>query len=130
MRNINECQFVMVLLCADCRTELNRTIQLSADELTKLNTLSSAFAAGKCPNGCRSTFSDLNINTELVIHDAETGIEVERHTFNYLQGHFYSDDYDKVCDCEPDDTEVYFSDKYPPVHGRCGRWLEPYRSKL
>jgi len=54
--------FVLVLRCKDCGSELNRSYPLAEIELSAAR-VSSAFAAGPCPNGCRSTFSDLNLNT-------------------------------------------------------------------
>ena len=55
---------ILILECADCGHELNRT-----DPLTKYDayiaSMNARFNAGKCPNGCRSTFSDLNLNTKI-----------------------------------------------------------------
>jgi hypothetical protein len=55
---------ILVLKCRDCGRELNRTAALTAEEASKAR-IYSVFAAAACPNGCRSTFSDLNINTEI-----------------------------------------------------------------
>jgi len=55
---------VLVLKCRDCGRELNRTEPLTEEQASHAR-ITSAFAAGACPNGCRSTFSDLNINTEI-----------------------------------------------------------------
>lgn len=57
---------IAILRCKDCRTELNRTVPFPDDEEGRVR-VSSALAGGKCPKGCRSTFSDLNLNTELEI---------------------------------------------------------------
>ncbi len=58
------------LVCADCGGQLNVTSELSKQELREAWThlcFSSGLVAGKCPKGCRSTFSDCNINTRLVV---------------------------------------------------------------
>lgn len=57
---------VLILQCNDCGLELNRSNPLTDEEVPKAK-LFSGFAAGPCPNGCRSTFSDLNLNTKIVI---------------------------------------------------------------
>lgn len=54
---------ILVLKCRDCGTELNRSDRPLTEEQARQARLNSAFAAGPCPKGCRSTFSDLNINT-------------------------------------------------------------------
>ena len=62
--------YEVLLLCADCKAEMNRTRGMTGAEIKqhwlKL-VMGSGFNAGKCKHGCRSTFSDLNINTDLVI---------------------------------------------------------------
>jgi heterodisulfide reductase subunit B len=54
-----------ILKCRDCGHILN-----TAEHVPETNkgvvSFTAAFNAGRCPNGCRSTFSDLNLNTELV----------------------------------------------------------------
>jgi len=55
---------ILVLKCSDCGTELNRTEPLTESQASHAR-INSAFAAGPCPKGCRSTFSDLNINTRI-----------------------------------------------------------------
>lgn len=55
---------ILVLRCADCGQELNRTRPLTPDEAAFAR-VNSAMVAGRCPKGCRSTFSDLNINTRI-----------------------------------------------------------------
>ena len=55
---------ILILKCADCGTELNRTVPLANDEVYKAK-INSAFAGRQCPNGCRFTFKDLNINTRI-----------------------------------------------------------------
>jgi hypothetical protein len=55
---------ILILRCADCGQELNRTPPLTREEANTARVFS-AMAAGRCPNGCRSTFSDLNINTRV-----------------------------------------------------------------
>jgi hypothetical protein len=130
--NIDNAKFKVVLRCHDCGKELNETIEMTAQELLQRWTqlvLTSGFNAGKCPDGCRSTFSDLNTNTGMVIEDVATGKKFKLQASKFLAGYFYKDDYDKVCKCrtyQPD--EVYVSDKYPAVHGVCGGWLKKYKS--
>lgn len=131
MKNVAESKFVARLTCADCGAQLNETVSMSGDELYRewtLIAISASFASGKCPKGCRATFSDLNINTKLTIYDAETGHKVEFQMFKYLKGSFYSADYTEVCDCpEQLDQDIYRSERYPAVHGGCGRWLSEYQ---
>lgn len=62
--------FVILLKCAGCGIELNRSKVMTGKEIYKSWTsivITSGFNAGSCSNGCRSTFSDLNINTKLEI---------------------------------------------------------------
>ena len=53
-----------ILRCKDCGIELNRAEHVPEEEKSRV-VISSALVAGPCPNGCRSTFSDCNINTTL-----------------------------------------------------------------
>ncbi len=53
-----------ILTCADCGHELNRARHVPEWEKSRVS-VSSALAAGLCPNKCRSTWSDCNINTNL-----------------------------------------------------------------
>jgi len=53
-----------ILSCKDCGKELNRALDVPDSDRGRVS-VSSALAAGRCPNGCRSTLSDLNINTKL-----------------------------------------------------------------
>ena len=53
------------LKCHDCGAVLNTAVNVPEDKKQIVN-ISSGFAARSCPNGCRATFSDLNINTDLV----------------------------------------------------------------
>lgn len=53
------------LRCRDCGQILNTAEHVPEREKGRV-AISSGFAAGGCPNGCRATFTDLNINTELV----------------------------------------------------------------
>lgn len=65
--------YVVMLLCAQCSGELNSTHELSGKQVVDSwarIAMGSAFAAGGCKNGCRATFSDLNINTRLSIVEA------------------------------------------------------------
>lgn len=52
------------LTCADCGTVLNTAEHVPESAKSKV-ALSSGLAAGPCPKGCRSTFSDMNWNTKL-----------------------------------------------------------------
>jgi len=65
---VSEQKYVLVLRCRDCGAELNRTHPLTKQETSHAR-VASGFAGRPCPNGCRSTFSDLNINTRI---DEET----------------------------------------------------------
>jgi hypothetical protein len=55
-------QFVIVVECGNCGAELNRSVPLTAKEYT-MAVLMGPLNTRSCPNGCRSTFSDLNLNT-------------------------------------------------------------------
>jgi hypothetical protein len=126
---IAERKFKVLLLCHDCRAQLNATVEMTAaqvyDDWTQL-VMSSGFVSGKCKQGCRSTFSDLNINTTLQIVDAGTGKKVEFKTFKLTAGRFYSEDHNDLCCCTRSDEEVYEGGGYPPVHGPCGKFIEAY----
>ena len=56
--------WMAILKCADCGCELNRAEHVPESAKAKV-TMTSALAAKSCPNGCRATFSDCNINTKL-----------------------------------------------------------------
>lgn len=60
---------VAVIKCRDCGQELNRSIPFEEADKGKV-IMTSGFAAGACPRGCRSTFKDLNINTEVIYEAA------------------------------------------------------------
>ena len=53
-----------ILTCRDCDTILNTAERVPESEKGRV-AVSSGFAAGPCPKGCRSSFSDLNLNTKL-----------------------------------------------------------------
>ena len=53
-----------VLLCAECGHLLNTAEHVPEGEKARV-ALFSGLAGGSCPNGCRSTFSDMNLNTRL-----------------------------------------------------------------
>ena len=126
---IAEQKFKVLLGCHDCRAQLNVTVEMTAaqvyDDWTRL-VMSSAFVAGKCKDGCRSTFRDLNLNTTLQIVDAGTGKKVEFKIFKLTTGRFYSKDHNDLCCCTRADDEVYEGEKYPAVHGPCGKFIEAY----
>jgi len=52
------------LACHDCGAVLN-TAEHVPDEDKNHVTIFSAFAAGKCPNGCKDINVNININTKL-----------------------------------------------------------------
>lgn len=60
----------LTIHCAECGRELNRTVPLTDDQKSFAR-VSSGLAAGPCPNGCRSTFTDLNLNTRIQEHAIE-----------------------------------------------------------
>lgn len=69
----SEQSFVILNCCKDCGEELNRSVVLTGKSIKKNWTkivLGSGLNTKKCPNGCRSTFSDININTKLKIIEA------------------------------------------------------------
>ncbi|KKN34004.1 hypothetical protein LCGC14_0798170 [marine sediment metagenome] len=53
-----------ILKCSDCGQTLNTAEHVPKDQKGRV-AMSSGFAAGSCPRGCRATFSDLNLNTDL-----------------------------------------------------------------
>ena len=55
--------FIIVVECKDCGKELNRSRPITAEQYTGA-VLSGPLVTGPCPNGCRSTFSDCNLNTQ------------------------------------------------------------------
>lgn len=57
-------RYTAVLTCHDCGHELNRAVGVPENERTQV-AISSPLVAGRCPNGCRSTFSDCNLNYDL-----------------------------------------------------------------
>jgi len=68
----NEKLWTGILSCSDCGQELNRAENVPDDEKHRVG-MGSPLVAGKCPKGCRSTFSDMNMNTELrwVLNDEQ-----------------------------------------------------------
>jgi hypothetical protein len=54
--------FIIVVKCADCAAELARSNPLTKEQYT-MAVLSAPLITKPCPNGCRSTWSDCNINT-------------------------------------------------------------------
>jgi len=66
--------YKLLVLCGDCRNELNSTVKMTGKELKQhwgQLVTSSGLATGGCSKGCRATFSDCNINTDLVIVETE-----------------------------------------------------------
>jgi len=77
-------RYVVRLCCGNCGNILNETSKMSKNEILKQWTslvIGSAFASGKCKNGCRSTFSDCNINTELKIFDVVDAVYLDKAAF-------------------------------------------------
>lgn len=70
-------RFVVKIHCNDCGGVLNTSTPFENKEQLSERwanlCFSGALMAGKCPNGCRSTFSDMNINTRMIIYDADSG---------------------------------------------------------
>jgi hypothetical protein len=69
-------RFVVKIQCADCGAVLNTStvfenLQALRDAWVGL-CCSSGLVTGSCPKGCRSTFSDCNINTRMSLYDADT----------------------------------------------------------
>jgi len=52
------------LKCADCGIVLNTALNVPESEKGRVSA-SSGLVATPCPNGCRSTETDLNLNTKL-----------------------------------------------------------------
>lgn len=77
-------RFVVRLCCGECGNILNETKKMSKEEIHNEWTslvISSAFASGKCENGCRATFSDCNINTTLKIYDTIDDCYLDKKVF-------------------------------------------------
>lgn len=130
MRQVEEAEFIVRLLCCECERLLQETMRMSWEKIEKERNhlaLTAPFVTGDCPNGCRPTFVDLNLNADMRIIDADTECPIHQSLFRFLTGHFYTDDHAKVCDCAdvPAD-EVYRSENYQGIHGRCGRWMTKY----
>lgn len=68
-KNNQDC-YVVHIVCSDCGEILNSSHVMTGEDIHKNWTtmcLTSGFASKSCPKGCRSTFSDLNINTKFKI---------------------------------------------------------------
>jgi len=52
------------LRCADCGEILNTAEHVPEHEKSKVS-MASPLVAGRCPKGCRSTCSDMNMNTTI-----------------------------------------------------------------
>jgi len=73
---ILEEKYVLEVKCTDCGHVLNSTVVMTGEELSNhwsRLVMSSPLVTGGCPEGCRSTFSDCNINTDMVIRKAKEG---------------------------------------------------------
>ena len=60
----HEQKVILILSCADCGTELDRTKPLTEKQAARAR-VASGLSNAKCPKGCRSTFSDCNWNTRI-----------------------------------------------------------------
>jgi len=127
---IEDRKFDVRMTCSECGKALNKTKEMLAEDIYKewtMIVMSSGFNSGRCPKCKYSTFSDLNIGTELTVFDSKRNKPVDFGIFKKTTGRFYSDEYDDVCQCDKKDG-LYTSKKYPrKVHGKCGRWLQPYK---
>jgi len=61
---VTEALWTAILKCRDCGHELNRAENVPTDQKGFVS-VTSALAAPRCPKGCRSTLSDLNLNTTI-----------------------------------------------------------------
>lgn len=52
--------YTYVCTCKDCGTELNRAEHVPEAEQTHV-AIAAPLMVGRCPNGCRSTWSDCNL---------------------------------------------------------------------
>ena len=63
-------RYVIRVTCRDCKAELNSTTVMTGNQVLsnwgKL-VISSGLVTKSCPNGCRATWSDCNINTDMTI---------------------------------------------------------------
>lgn len=70
---IDDKEYKILVKCADCGAIMNETVPIKGEELkSKWSQLviTAPFNIRQCKNGCRSTFSDLNLNHDLVIVEA------------------------------------------------------------
>lgn len=128
--NIDNRKFVVRMTCSECGFQLNETKDMDYKEMQKewtMIVMGSGFNAGRCPECSSSTFSDLNIHTELKIFDKELDREVEFALFKKLSGRFYSDEYNDICKCK-EKTPTYISEKYPIEVHTCGKFIKKYKN--
>jgi hypothetical protein len=69
-------ELIAVMKCGDCGTELRRSNPFPPKDRPFV-LLSSALMNERCPNGCRATYSDCNMNTAFDFIDAKTGELIE-----------------------------------------------------
>jgi len=68
-------EFIVRCRCRDCGTILNTSVPMTKEKLDEAwmrLILSMPLVAGVCPNKCRSTFSDCNLNVKTEVVDAQT----------------------------------------------------------
>ena len=61
---MSELLWKATLKCHDCGAVLNTATNVPENKKLQV-IISSALVAGSCPNGCRASFSDCNMNTDL-----------------------------------------------------------------
>jgi len=69
-------KYVCRLFCSECHTQVNESRVMTKAELQKnwvLIVMGSGLATGACPSCKTSTYSDLNIHTDLNIFEAPAG---------------------------------------------------------
>ena len=72
------------ICCHDCGAILNSSIDMDRETLNdkwSLLVISSGLVTGKCPKGCRATFSDCNINTDMKIFDVSANAYIDKDEF-------------------------------------------------
>jgi hypothetical protein len=66
----DEKQYQIIITCSDCNEVLNTSVVMTGKKIKEkwgILVMGSPINTGSCPNGCRATFSDCNLNTEMEI---------------------------------------------------------------
>lgn len=69
--------YVVQVLCGDCRAVLLESVDIIGDELKDAWSnlvLTKGFNTPKCKQGCRSTYSDFNINSDMTIVERQEAL--------------------------------------------------------